>query len=51
MGAPQLCAPVGDGLQFRIFTRAAILNQLKLSDQQFREMCAMCFTETQQTVQ
>lgn len=45
MGAKVLWTPVGDGYQFREYVREEILDQLKLTDYQFRSMCAMCFTE------
>ena len=51
MGSSSLCVPSGDGTEFRVFHRESVLKQLKLTDRQFREMCAMCFTETQEKVQ
>jgi 5'-3' exonuclease len=50
MGAKVLWTPVGDGYQFREYNREVILSDLKLSDYQFRSMCAMCFTEASETV-
>lgn len=45
MGAKIQWTPVGDGYQFREYNRDAILQELNLTDYQFRSMCAMCFTE------
>jgi len=50
MGATRLWTPVGDGYQFREYERDHILNELSLTDYQFRSMCAMCFTETSEKV-
>jgi hypothetical protein len=50
MGARLLWTPVGDGYQFREYDRETILNELSLTDYQFRSMCAMCFTEASEKV-
>lgn len=45
MGTKIQWSPVGDGYEFREYNRDVILEDLKLTDYQFRSMCAMCFTE------
>jgi 5'-3' exonuclease len=50
MGAQRLWTPVEDGLQFREYQRTHILEELGLTDWQFRSMCAVCFTEASQEV-
>lgn len=45
MGARTQYVPIGDGTQFLVFERDPILQELGLTDYQFRSMCAMCFTE------
>ena len=50
MGAKVLWTPVGDGYQFREYNREHILEELGLTDYQFRSMCAMCFTEASEKV-
>lgn len=45
MGAKVQWTPVGDGYQFRVYNRDAILQDLNITEYQFRSMCAMCFTE------
>jgi len=49
MGATCLWTPVEDGLQFREYNRTQLLQELGLSDWQFRSMCAICFTEASET--
>jgi hypothetical protein len=46
MGAKILWTPLEDGLQFREYNREYILQELGLSDWQFRSMCSICFTES-----
>jgi 5'-3' exonuclease len=46
MGAQIMWAPVEDGTNFNEYRRDTILQELKMSDWQFRSMCAICFTET-----
>ena len=48
MGTRSLWTPIEDGYQFREYTRDAILEELHLTDWQFRSMCAICFTEASQ---
>jgi hypothetical protein len=45
MGAQIMWAPVDDGTSFNEYRRDTILQELKMSDWQFRSMCAICFTE------
>jgi hypothetical protein len=45
MGAQIMWAPVDDGTHFNEYRRDVILQELKMSDWQFRSMCAICFTE------
>jgi hypothetical protein len=48
MGAKVLWTPVETGYEFREYNREHILRELKLTDWQFRSLCAMCFTEASQ---
>ena len=48
MGTPRLWTPIEDGYQFREYDREGILQELNLTDWQFRSMCAICFTEASQ---
>ena len=48
MGTTSLWTPIEDGYQFREYEREAILQELNLTDWQFRSMCAVCFTEASQ---
>jgi 5'-3' exonuclease len=45
MGAQVMWTPLEDGTQFREYRRDQILQELKMTDWQFRSMCAICFTE------
>jgi hypothetical protein len=46
MGAKVLWTPLEDGYTFREYNRESILEELELTDWQFRSMCAICFTES-----
>lgn len=46
MGAKVLWTPTEDGYEFREYNRESILQELELTDWQFRSMCAICFTES-----
>jgi hypothetical protein len=46
MGAKVLWTPLEDGYTFREYNRESILQELELTDWQFRSMCAICFTES-----
>jgi 5'-3' exonuclease len=48
MGTKILWTPTEDGIHFREYDREKILLELKLSDWQFRSLCAICFTEASQ---
>lgn len=48
MGTQVLWTPIDDGYQFREYNRQMILQELRLTDWQFRSMCAVCFTEASQ---
>ena len=48
MGAKILWTPSENGYEFREYHRQTILEELDLSDWQFRSMCAICFTEASQ---
>lgn len=48
MGARILWTPLEDCIHYREYNRDGILQELGMSDWQFRSLCAMCFTETSQ---
>ena len=48
MGARILWTPLEDCIHYREYNRDVILQELGMSDWQFRSLCAMCFTETSQ---
>lgn len=48
MGAKILWTPLEDCIHYREYNRENILQELGMSDWQFRSLCAMCFTETSQ---
>lgn len=48
MGARVMWTPLEDCIHYREYNRDAILQELGMSDWQFRSICAMCFTETSQ---
>lgn len=45
MGTKVMWSPFEDGFHFLEYNRETILQELSLSDYQFRSMCAMCFVE------
>jgi len=51
LGLPLQWCPNGDGISFREFRRETILDELGLSDIQFRSFCAMCSTDYTQEEQ
>lgn len=48
MGARILWTPLEDCIHYREYNRDEILQELGLTDWQFRSLCAMCFTEASQ---
>jgi hypothetical protein len=46
MGAKVMWAPTEDGYHFKEYNRESLLEELKMTDWQFRSLCALCFTET-----
>ena len=48
MGARVLWTPLEDCIHYREYNRDEILQELGISDWQFRSLCAMCFTEASQ---
>jgi hypothetical protein len=48
MGARVLWTPLEDCIHYREYNRDEILQELGMSDWQFRSLCAMCFTEASQ---
>jgi hypothetical protein len=48
MGARVLWTPLEDCIHYREYNRDGILQELGMSDWQFRSLCAMCFTEASQ---
>ena len=48
MGARILWTPLEDCIHYREYNRDGILQELGMSDWQFRSLCAMCFTEASQ---
>jgi len=46
MGAKVVWTPTEDGYSFREYNRESILEELGITDWQFRSMCAICFTES-----
>ena len=48
MGAKVLWTPLEDCIHYREYNRDEILQELGMSDWQFRSLCAMCFTEASQ---
>jgi len=46
MGAKVMWAPTEDGYYFKEYNRENLLEELNMTDWQFRSLCALCFTET-----